>query len=291
MNVYVTPPEVTSRSLRRVADALVRYAPPGITVVAHRQQADFLVLHAIGRLAHLQREIADLVAQGQRYAIVQYVLRSTLQPHSGPWLPVWQGAAVVWSYLDLRQALAEDGIQAPYWAFYHAPLGVDATMFRPPVPRPRPYVVGTSGQSWLTESVRECVLAARLVRRPAFHLGMPLRDGAVVCATNLSDADLADRYGQCAWMSGLRRIEGFELPAAEGLLCGARPILFRRSHYVQWYGDIGDFIEETDRHGVIEQLVDLFKTGGRPISAEERALAVQRFNWPRIVGDFWARCL
>ena len=71
----------------------------------------------------------------------------------------------------------------------------------------------------------------------------------------------------------LRRIEGFELPAAEGLLCGARPILFANSSGYDWYKPWGVFIEETDRAGVIDQLEAIFRRGAQLVTSEERAAA------------------
>src|SRR5207253_7002977 len=114
---------------------------------------------------------------------------------------------------------------------------------------------------------------------------------SVACYSGLSDIQLATLYAQCHYVSGLRRIEGFELPAAEGLLCGARPILFDRDHYRNWYGSLAEYITESDRPGVVAQLVDLFGRQVRTVTADERNEAVRRFHWPTILNGFWERCL
>jgi len=40
---------------------------------------------------------------------------------------------------------------------------------------------------------------------------------------------------------------------------------------------------------VIDQLVELFKRGARPVTAEEREQAVERFNWETIIEGFYER--
>src|SRR6185295_19074765 len=220
----------------------------------------------------------------------------------------WDPAVLVWSYLDLYEHCREDDCDAmaddPGFWFYHAPLGVEADVFKPLTEgtcescadptddcdggpwcpcachdcngvSKRTYTIATSGLSWLTESVRECVVAAQRAATKAlpawiFHLGEQLsrEDDGVRCASGITDRQLADVYSQCRFVSGLRRIEGFELPAVEGLLCGARPVLFDTPGYRWIYGDWAEYIREESRESVIEQLVELFKRGARPVTAE-----------------------
>jgi hypothetical protein len=104
----------------------------------------------------------------------------------------------------------------------------------------------------------------------------------------LEDEQLAAIYNECEFTSGLRRIEGFELPAAEGLLCGSRPIMFDKPHYKHWYGDWAYYIPELDREGVLECLKFIFDNEkAKPVTDEEWENAAALFNWPRLVGDFW----
>ena len=88
-------------------------------------------------------------------------------------------------------------------------------------------------------------------------------------------------------MSGLRRIEGFELPAAEGLLCGARPIMFDRPHYRDWFNKWAIFIPEGNREEVLQSLIDVFQQEYRPVTLEEIAEARQLFDWQSIINGFW----
>ena len=253
-----------------------------------------VVLYVIGRRDAIFREIDDAERRGQSVAIVQCCLRSTLRPSTADWVDGWKRATVVWSYLDLRWACADDGVRDDF-AFYHAPLGSDATVFKPGGRKRHgmTFAVATSGQSWLTESVKECALAAQAHGRQTFHLGPDLHRDAegVTCVSGIDDAVLASWYRLCDYVSGLRRIEGFELPALEGLLCGARPVLFNREHYRRWYGDHAIYIDERDRGSVTSDLVRIFADRPARVTADERQHVAETFAWAPIATGFWERAL
>lgn len=292
MKAYIDGPVVRSGSVRRITQQLRLSAQAaGVTITPNIAEADLIVLHVIGRQDQVTAKVEAIRQKRQRYAVIQYCLRSTKRPHTPGWLPIWQGAATVWSYLNLPAALTEDGVGTPLGNFYYRPLGADASIFRYAT-GPRPYVICTSGQSALTESVREVCVAAQRVGKRVFHLGPRLRSlgSHVDCAEGMDDKALADLYGQCEFVSGLRRVEGFELPAAEGLLCGARPVLFDRPHYRYWYEPWGVFIPEGSRTQVIDSLEAVFRNGVTPVSAVDRAAAAEYFNWERIIWGFWDRC-
>jgi glycosyltransferase involved in cell wall biosynthesis len=288
MKIYLTPPQ-PDRGLERIATALRRYAPPSVTVHTFPRNNDLTVIYAIGRRDAIERQVEDILKRGQRYAIIQICLRSTMQPHTSSWREIWHGAEIVWSYYDLNQAIADDGGACGIDNFYHAPLGADAKMFYPRT-ADKEFVIGTTGPSRLQESVRECILAAKELDKTVFHLGMDMTFyDNVAWAKNINDEAVAQAFSRCEFVSGLRRKEGFELPAVEGLLCGARPIVFDTPDYRWNYGDHAEYITEGTRQEVVDQLVKLFKQGARGVTEEERADAVERFNWKTIVGGFYDR--
>ncbi len=290
MNIYLNPPQ-PSRGLQRIADALTRYRPEGATVVTDISDADLVILYVIGRQDTIYRQVYSLSAH-QKYAVIQVCLRSTMRPDTGSWLELWDGAEATWSYYNLNAAVRADGHDVQVRRFYHAPLGADAEIFqvyprwkvRPYV---RPYVILSSGLSRLSESVRECHLAAQQAGKDSAHLGARLNLPFVNCFSDLPDNVLRTLYNQCQFISGLRRKEGFELPAAEGLLCGARPVLFNSKDYRKWYEPFGEFIEEGTRQEVVDQLVTLFRAGARPVTDDEIARARERFNWETIINGFY----
>ena len=298
-----------SPAIARIGHALAQHAPPSVSVVArpapirkdqrvpalmaNEADGDLVVIYVNGMHDRLCALAERCLARGQRYAIVQIALRTTRHPLTQTWRDMWRKAVVVWSYYPLATWIQEDLGSPVDFNFYHAPLGVDASVFTmPPNGHHRDILVCTSSAQRNQESAAECDEAAVSVDGRIFQLGPHLdkMKSQVSYAQGISDAELAGWYRDCQWVSGLRRHEGFELPAAEGLLCGARPLLYSREHYLCWYKPWGDFVQEEAHDRVVEQLRVLFAKGPRPVTAEDREAAVRRFDWSRIIKGFWERC-
>lgn len=288
VKVYLELPQ-PSRGLQRVKDALIRYAPNGVDIVTDRDGADLVILHVIGR----NDQVRAAAQAAKRYAVIQYCLRSTMRPSTSAWLDIWQNAKLVWSYYDLPHLCAVDGEPAYGFQFYGAPLGSDQTQFRPPAHEDyRSMKVGVLSQSWLTEGVKEVVGAAKRVGATAWHVGPILNRGDVISVDNISDRHLRDYYIQTQFVACLRRVEGFEQPAVEALLCGARPILFDRAHYRRWFDGHAYFIPEGPREDVLESLVALFKAPRHwEVGKVEHAEIAAKFNWEPIIDGFGERAL
>jgi hypothetical protein len=271
----------------RVARALMRSAPRTVTIVPDEASADLVVLHVIGYPETVEA-VARCRARGQRYAMIQYCLMSTQEPHLWPWLNLWLGAAVVWSYYDL-QTLWSVGIPN----FYYAPLGVDDLFLRGFVKDGAPkYLVGCSGYVADAECLHEVVEAAKGLGF-VFHLGHNLKLGDHVdWKLDIQDVDVLVAWADCQYVTGLRRVEGFELPVYEGLACGARPIVFDRPHYRHWLEDHAIYIPEASPADVTASLRAIF-TGSppTPVSRSEKLWLEDRFNWATIGRDFWERAL
>lgn len=284
MKIYLTPP-FESRGIQRVVAALTQYLPKGFETTDNKWDADLVTIHAIGRVDHLSREVEELIANDIPYIVIQYAIRSTLRPNTKDWVNIWNRAEFVWSYYDLKQLCREDDTLNSF-RFYHAPLGTDSNIFYEKSIG-RDFKITTCSLSYLTESVRECVIAADTVGARVFHIGEELNKPKVTCRTNMADYKLAEYYSRSEYVSGLRRVEGFELPAVEGLFCGARPIMFDRPHYRKWFDRWAIFIPELPREQVIDSLVGIFKQPTRPVTLEEIAEARQLFDWQSIINNFW----
>lgn len=309
MKVYLQP-DVYSRGIVRVANALMQYAPSSLQLVSHASDADLEVIHVYGRHDTVSRRIELLRQKKKPFAMIQYCLRSTMCPSTWDWFEMWEKAKLVWSYYDLPELCRQDGIGSdlpdgsytmPGFNFYHAPLGVDPKIFRDTniekgarilINGKKRFVILASAQHALSESARECAFAAKRVKRSMFFLGHELRRGPdIVCKNNLTDEQVADYYSQCEFISGLRRIEGFELPVIEGALCGARPIVFDRQETRKWFSDFAIFIPETNRDGVISELELIFNENIPPISDKQKDIIRDRFNWETIIKNFWNKIL
>lgn len=270
----------------RVVTALKQYAPSHVEIVAEKEEADVEVLHAIGF-----PEIADRVDEvrhaGKRYAIIQYCLRTTQLPSTRDWLPLWKSAEVVWSYYDLYALMNEDMVVGRF-NFYDAPLGCDETVFKPIPAETKIYALMTSGYVAEPECIEEAILATKIIGGNHFHLGPTMTTQThVTHALGIPDSLLAKVYRKTQHVAGLRRIEGFELPAVEGLFCGARPILFDKPHYRRWFDGLARFINEGASASVTNQLTAVLSVP-HPVQIGEYAHATERFNWARIARNFWA---
>jgi len=300
MRVYNEIPKDISKGVARVRDAIKRHAPEGVTFVGDRDEANLVVHHVIGVQNLDTLTIGERILEDQRAgrtsAMIQYCLKTTENGGDpGYWAPLWGLSTCVWSYYDL-EPLARGGFQGlplGTWddTFYHAPLGVDDVFRVPLTDVPKLFTIGTSGYVAETEGVVECARAVDGTGGFQFHLG-PDFGLTQRCASqhNLLDADVARRWAECRYVAGLRRVEGFELPAAEGLCMGARPILFDAPHYRQWFGDAGRYIPENDPEDVVRNLKRLFMTED-PVTPAEREWAREQFNWARLVPEFWRRVL
>ena len=291
-----------SRAIARIGDALQEHS--GVVAVkrippmakdsrrTHRvpgeDAGDVVVIFANGLRDHQQALAERCLERGQKYAVVQIALRTTRHPNTNQWRTLWSKAAVVWSYYPLDLWIEEDKGPKIDFPFLHAPLGVNGNVFFDRSVS-RTYTVCTSGQRRGQEGVGECDDAVRkLGTGSIFQLGptFPM-NSPTTFLTELSDNALADMYSRCRWVSGLRRHEGFELPAAEGLLCGARPVLYDRPHYRQWFGTWAAYVPEESPSRVAERLTELFRAGPKPVSAEEKKVAAALFSWSSIVHRFW----
>lgn len=292
MKVYVEPPAGMSLAMHRVASALEKYSPDSVGVVTKRELADLVVLHVVDYNG-VPEVIQSLQERKQRYAIIQYCLRSTSKPSTRDWINIWRDVPV-WSYYDLRQLCIEDYADVNALSrFYFAPLGCDPEVFYKRRLAAK-YLVITSG--YVAES--ECVDAVSAAVRQysfdsrQFHLGPDLKLGAhVTSKRGISDTELARVYNSSEFVTGLRRTEGFELPIVEGFFCGCRPITFDRPHYKEWFSAMAEFIPEGTAEEVTASVLEIFKRGRQHTTPNTIKLIQEVFDWSALIPKFWEMAL
>lgn len=326
MRVFLRPTGLHSRAMTRTADALARHAPPSIRPVDALSYTDLQILHVINQDAiPYAREIRE---RGGKYAVIQYCFRSA-GGDLRDWLEMWRDAEVVWSYLwDLKELsrlypsewnppegwLAVNGKED--FNLYYAPLGVDrafidrAAAYDPWNQYTRRARIVTTGyvSGAGAEPIEDVWKAAELAGIEAVHIGpydvegMGERPKTWRALQNLTDEQLANVYSASTWVSGLRHVEGFELPAAEGLVCGARPLVFDQACMREWYGGHAGsggtvwgahavFVRESSGNELVRELVQVFNSILPAVAAEEREHALSRFNWETIAKGFWEALL
>ena len=138
MKAYVKNPPM-SHAMERVTEALIKFS--GSTIITENlEDADLVVIHVIG-FPETQALVEELRARRQKYAIIQYCIRTTQRPSTLDWLDIWKGAEIVWTYYDLEKLFLDDQTQLGSGTLttlkdqgvriYRSPLGVDSTSFRP----------------------------------------------------------------------------------------------------------------------------------------------------------------
>lgn len=282
--------------MQRISRALARYAPPTITIVDNPDDADLHILYVIAPDA-LQVG-RDLIAANRQYAAIQCCW-NCLGVADDDWAPFWRGSLLTWSYYDMSSQAAHYGFN-----FYHAPLGLDDAFIQPfdfSVPR-EPLVV-TTGYSQHGEAISEVWKACSLVGLRCFHVGPNRVEGMTMpenwtAKEGVTDEELASLYRRATWISGLRHSEGFELPCAESVACGAIPLVFDQPSMRTWYRRLTPFFI-SECHG--DDLVDCLVRGpfnpDNPVwnwqLAHEHTMktARERFNWEAICAGFWDRLL
>lgn len=285
VKVVLEPEAWLSRSIHRIAKALSAAVPPGVQIVSRREAADLEIIYAVGT-----GSIPDDLGV-RPYAMIQLCLRTTENPTAKYWAPLWRNAVAVWSYYDLCEFLEADGESATL-DFYRAPLGVDGSVFDFNGAA-RDFKLGTSGFVTSTESVGECAAAVRKVGGKQFHLGPEanIQLPGLTYAHDLDDATLAKFWARCERVSGLRREEGFELPAYEGLACGARPLVFDLPCYRSWLGEGADYVPHVPPAQLVGHLASILSEPPRPVSRDERAAFLERHDWSKLSAGFWERAL
>lgn len=293
MKVFAEIPPGLSKAMERVLAALKNHAPKGVEFVLTREESNLEILHVIG-YPETEEAVTRAMNSGREYIIIQYCMRSTQRPNTRDWRDIWTNAQMVWSYYDLHALIDQDRMEGdePFTFHFHcSPLGADQ-IFRETKPiATKLYTILTSGFVAESETVLEVAKAIEKIDGRQFHLGPHNVVDAWRTGYGLSDFQLADVYSRCCWVAGLRRAEGFEMPAAEGLCTGARPLMFDAPHYRRWFNSFADFIPETDFDGTVQAIVDTFERGYRPVTEEERQLAIKIFDWKEIMAGFWEGAL
>jgi glycosyltransferase involved in cell wall biosynthesis len=277
--VRVQPQAWMGRGIHRVAAALTKYAPKGVEVVTEPEAAELDVIHVVG-CGSLPADLRF----ARPYAIVQYCYRTTERPTLDYWLPVWRRARAVWSYYRLP------GHEE--FPLLHQPLGVDPGVFHEHNNGhgSRQYGIATHGYVAETEAVHECHRGAARAGKTGAHLGPNLGQGGDTFQ-DLSEDDVAALWSRSERVAALRRVEGFELPGVEGLLCGARPVAFDAPHYREWLGEHADYVPEVAPKVLTRLLGELFATPPRPVPKSERRAVARQFSWPVLARRFWEAVL
>lgn len=272
-----------SFGIGRVAFQLEKYLPAGVEIAGDIGSADFVIMHIMGRRDHKLKDARSLLAQGKKYAVIQYVMESSRNPNPEDWKEIWDGATAVWSYYDLKKYVPD---------LYHRPLGVDPTIWYKEADAKRDFLAVTVGEAYKDECLGEVRAAAYKLQKKIIYLGPnTAADPNVITKRNLTDDDVRKVYNSCKYASALRRKDGFEMVALEALLCGTRPIVFDTPNYRQWYDGLAEFVPEISPEDTVQNLIRVLSKEPKPVADWEIDHIKKNFDWKTLIDGFWERCL
>lgn len=255
---------------------LKRYAPNKIRFVKEPSMADFQIVN-ITRLSDIEK------IKCSKYIVLFHCRGEWSEEKIEDYKALFENAMFVYSHQDLRMELPNANFR-----FLRGPWGTDETKFFD-MKQPRQYKILNTGLVPQTEAIEESLRACQLLNSKQLHIGFNL--GYQVpnynFCSNLTEEQMRIAYNQSEFVSGMRRIEGFEKPVIEGLLCGARPICFDTPLFRYWYDGIAEFVPECKPMELIPKLAELMEKGARPVSEVEKELAIKRFGWKNVAMKFW----
>lgn len=251
-----------SHAFRRIEEGIKLTLPNGFVLVSKQEEADLCICPIVS--------IND-TKNIPPNSIIWQLCYLTAGGDEQNWRYVWNDALLVLSYLDL-----------PYDYYVRMSLGYDSTLFntngRSPIPKYDVVVTGYVDENNGGEIIsRLCKHFGKVM-----HIGknFRLRTSGYLNTENVSDTQLAEIYRSSRFVSGMRLIEGFELPIIEGAACGAKPIALDLECYRHWFEDIAIFV---DPEHIDDDLVAIPHINWYGNFSEK----VKQFTWDTVMKEFW----
>ena len=271
--------------MQRITLDIQRFAPPEFEFVDSHEKADIVFWHVIG-----PRKIPN----DKPYVMLFHCFGrdrgetalNTL------WNPSFKNALMVYGYYPLHKFLKEEDMKEINYV--RRPWGVDPELFYKEPSIPKKFTCLATGYVSKTESILELYRACEKVGGKLLHIGGPIEDEVGILnpmyyqrVHNITDHQMREAYNSCKWTSALRRIEGYELPALEGFLCGSQPICFDiPDFYKHWFGDFATFVPHSSEETVTNELAKLFQTD--PLISDKKVKEVtDKFNVEKLSMEFW----
>jgi len=205
-------------------------------------------------------------------------------------------------------------VESEYSNVAMIPLGAEPkTFFQKTLDRK--YIIHTHGYD-ISEAIQYVNVACQKVKRKQCHIGADfdslnkqangiMDKNNIDIYSNLVDSDMRKYYNLSEYVSGLRGIEGFEMPIVEGAMCGCTPITYDLPCYKRWFNDFAIFIPfwEHPKYDIgqltatpegREKLVNAIVTAisnGSKITQGQVDYVRDTFSWKRIMPKIWKTIL
>jgi len=278
-----------SRSVRRIREALERYAPEHIIVTDRRDDAYVEIINFIGQ--HYKTLDVDLklfddypLPRKDKYFII---LHCPPPPEllDEDYRTIFENSTGVISYIppDMLNfgKVDWDGIN-----YLTTPWGVDTHVFRVLQGATKEYDILFTGYVKETEAHEEIMEAVVEKELSAVHIGGSEGFETYEKYTrveNISDYELVVLYNKSRYVSAMRHGIGFELPGIEGAFCGAYPIYLDYPIYRYHFSDVFEIFLPPNKEELVEKLKDVLTR--RPPNIYMSKLI--KFDWWFIARKIW----
>ena len=255
------------------------YAPLHYDFDTSAPYADFQILDVT--------RISDrLYLRNKKYIILFHCFGEWSEESPEEYRELFNNAMFVYSHLDLASMYPD----MPKKKFMRGPWGCQPDYwFNESGISNNEHQILCTGEIAETEGIQECVLACDMLNKTMLHVGpnFNYRNKSYRSLSNLKISEMRQAYNTSQWVSALRRTEGFEKPAIEGLLCGARPICFDTPLYRYWYGNLARYVKEGTKEETYLDIMRVMTNEYAPISGDEMRSAIKKFAWYYVSKNFW----
>lgn len=257
------------------------YAPVNYEFVTDPSLADFQILD-------ITRISDKYYLRNDKYVLFFHTFGEWVEEDPTEFYDLFNNAMFVYSHIDLASIYPTINKNK----FMRGPWGCQPDLwFKKEHLKNDEYQILCTGEIASTEGIRECIAACDGLGSKLLHIGhnFNYQNNSYVNKSNLSANEMNEAYNKSRWVSALRRIEGFEKPAIEGLLCGARPICFDTPLYRYWYEDLARYVKEGTEQETCQDILKVMQEEYAPITSEEINRAIKKFAWFYVARNFWEK--
>jgi glycosyltransferase involved in cell wall biosynthesis len=275
MRIYEYTNDNWGRAFKKISKAFHDYSPPSVEWVNSPENSDINIVHVVGKGE--ERYLKQL----KNKIIIQHCY-FTAGIDKVNYAKYWKDSLLTISFHNLPDYTDEK------FSFYRMPWGADPNIYNLNNKYYRPIKVFTTGHIAETESIDLVYEAAKKSKHKMYNTGKNFKWDSLhyQYLDFLPEEGLADLLNHTQFVTGLRKIEGFEIMSIEGLFCGARPIVYDLPTY-DLYKEHAIVIDPNK--DIIETLTNIFRHYPRSMSDSENRQIIEKFSWENIVKRMFKR--
>jgi glycosyltransferase involved in cell wall biosynthesis len=265
---YINPK--WGKVFHKISMYLRLFAPEDVRFVDYPGISDVQIIHVIG-LGEL-----EIISQSNNFVIWQHCYKTA---GDYTWDELWEKAIFAASFHNLRNYSEKK------FNFLHLPLGVDFDFYKPVTPfEQRPNIAFVTGHIASDECIDTVYKACKKADFLLLHTGENFKFGTNYFHLDyMPERDYADLLSNdVKYVFGLRKVEGFELSALEGVAAGCNAVVPTIDTY-DWYDELAIRLD-VETTNLEENIYNVLKNNQKmKINGEK----LQQFSWKNVITKFW----